>query len=427
MKRFFSKALCGVALMALIAAHGAFAQAKKEANILEIWHIWTAGGEADAFKALTDGFQAAHPDVKLQLRTFSEGGELRQQLGMALMGGNPPELFYCPGPATVLKDFVDAGNLAPVTNVWKAAKCEENFDPSIAAMYRINGDYWAMPLNIHSENPIWYNVEVFNKLGLKPPKSWNEYKTICDTLKKNGIAPSVGTIGWPLPMTIEPFIVKNAGVKGWNSFLNGKLSFTGPEMRQAFKDWKELYLDQLIKDWTGYAWADAAKPFVEGKAGMYFSHGDWLESFFKSLGMDESKFGFFFVPAPDAGATPVIIVDSFALAKGCANPKLGGMFLEYCASVDGQKRFNKIKGSVAPNKLVPADIYDATMSKMYAMYRQKDTKIIKDSGYIFHNDFQDKWKTLLGQYALTPTADVLEKILQELESKRTTSQFVVWN
>jgi glucose/mannose transport system substrate-binding protein len=423
MKRILSLALCA---MVLVAAQTVGAQAKKDANVLEIWHIWTAGGEAEAFKALTDGFQAAHPEIKLQLRPMAGSSDLRQQLGIALMGGSPPEVFYTPGPATLLKDFADAGSIAPITDVWTSAKCEQNYDPAIVSMYKIRADYWAMPLNIHSENAVWYNVDVFNKLGLKPPKTWDDYKKICDTLKKNGIAPTVGTTGWPIPMTIEPFIVKAAGTKGWNDFLNGKLSFTGPEMRQAFKDWKELYLDQLIKDWAGYAWADAAKPFIEGKAGMYFSHGDWLESLFKSQGMDDSKFGFFFAPAPDAGSAPIIIVDSFALAKGCANPKLGKMFLEYCASVDGQKRFNKIKGSIAPNKQVPADIYDATMSKMNAMYKQKDTKILMDNGYIFHREFEDKWETLLGQYALTPTPEVLENALNELESLRKTTEFVEW-
>jgi glucose/mannose transport system substrate-binding protein len=419
-------ALCALALVAFAAVQGAGAQAKKEANVLEIWHVWTAGGEADAFKALTDGFQAQHPEIKLQLRPMAGSNELRQQLGIALMGGTPPELFYTPGPATILKDFADAGSIVPITDVWKTANCEKNFDPAIASMYKIRGDYWAMPLNIHSENPVWYNTEVFKKLGLKAPKTWDDYKKVCAALKANGIAPTVGSTGWPIPMTIEPFIVKVMGVKGWNAFLDGKVSFTGPEMRQVFKDWKELYLDQLIKDWAGYAWADAARPFVEGKAGMYFSHGDWLESLFKSQGMDDSKFDFFFIPAPDAGAAPIIITDSFALAKGCANPDLGRKFLEYCASVDGEKRFNKIKGSIAPNKEVPGDIYDATMSKIYAMYRQKDTRILKDNEYIFHREFEDKWETLLGQYALTPTPAILESMLKELEDLRKTTQFVEW-
>ena len=426
MKRTLSMTLCLLALAGFVAVQGASSQAKKDGNVLEIWHIWTAGGEADAFKALTDGFQAQHPEIKLQLRPMAGSNELRQQLGIALLGGTPPELFYTPGPATLLKDFADAGSIVPITDVWKAANCEKNYDPAIASLYKIRGEYWAMPLNIHAENAVWYNTEVFKKLNLKAPTTWDDYKKICETLTANGIAPTVGSTGWPIPMTIEPFVVKVMGVKGWNAFLNGKVSFTGPEMRQVFKDWKELYLNQLIKDWAGYAWADAARPFIQGKAGMYFSHGDWLESLFKSQGMAEGAFDFFFAPAPDAGAAPIIIVDSFALAKGCANPKLGKLFLEYCASVDGQKRFNKIKGSVAPNKEVPAAIYDATMSKMYAVYKQKGTKILRDNEYIFHREFEDKWETLLGQYALTPTPAVLDSMLKELEELRTTTQFVEW-
>ncbi len=426
MKRAFVIALCLLVVGSFAVVQSVGADAKKGMNVLEIWHIWTAGGEAEALKALTDGFQKQHPEIKLQLRPMADSNALRQQLGIALLADNPPELFYTPGPATILKDLADAGSIVPVTDVWQKADCEKNFAPDVAALYRISSDYWAMPLNIHAENAVWYNVGVFNKPGLKPPKTWDDYRKVCDTLKANGIAPTVGTTGWPIPMTVEPFIVKDMGVKGFNDFLNGKVSFTSPEMRQVFEDWKELYLDQLIKDWAGYAWADAARPFIEGKAGMYFSHGDWLEALFKSQGMKESQFGFFFAPAPDAGAAPVIIVDSFALAKGCANPQLGKTFLEYCASVDGQSRFNKIKGSVAPNKLVPRSIYDSTMARMYDMYRLKDTKLLRDNGYIFHREFEDKWETLLGQYALTPTPAVLDSMLTELETLRTMTDFVAW-
>jgi hypothetical protein len=66
------------------------------------------------------------------------------------------------------------------------------------------------------------------------------------------------------------------------------------------------------------------------------------------------------------------------------------------------------------------------MSKMNAMYKQKDTKILMDNGYIFHREFEDKWETLLGQYALTPTPEVLENALNELESLRKTTEFVEW-
>ena len=37
--------------------------------------------------------------------------------------------------------------------------------------------------------PVWYNKEVFEKYGVKPPKTWDELMQAIETFKKNGVIP----------------------------------------------------------------------------------------------------------------------------------------------------------------------------------------------------------------------------------------------
>ena len=41
---------------------------------------------------------------------------------------------------------------------------------------------------------VYYRKDIFDKLGLFEPNTWVQFKYICETLKKNGIAPiTIGT------------------------------------------------------------------------------------------------------------------------------------------------------------------------------------------------------------------------------------------
>jgi len=57
--------------------------------------------------------------------------------------------------------------------------------------------------------PVWYNKEVFDRLGLEEPETWDQFTAICDTLLENGITPIAQTVQarWPTFIWFEEMII----------------------------------------------------------------------------------------------------------------------------------------------------------------------------------------------------------------------------
>jgi glucose/mannose transport system substrate-binding protein len=388
-------------------------------NAVEIWHFWMAGGEAEALSAVMDGFRENNPKIEVKDRGMPGADvELRQQLTMAFLAGDPPEVFQA-GPAMMLKGYVENDRLTPLTDIWNEFRGDEIFPKDIAAGFKINGDVWGIPLNIHTENPIWYNVKVFKELNLEEPKTWEEYQDICDVLKENGIAPSVAAgAGWPV-YGLFPFLIEALGPEGFNALSAGEISYTSPEVRRAFVNMKELWIDNLIDNWSGYGWADAARPFMEGKAGMYFGMGDWLAALLVSEGMiPGEEFDFFLPPAAGYGQVVLGVIDAFVMSKGSGDPALAKEFLKYTASVDGQIKFNTHKGSVSPNLEAPSDFYNPIMQKINRILKDENTSFVLDPWVAMDTDYYFTFTALVDKYAFDPTEETLNSVLNELENAR---------
>jgi glucose/mannose transport system substrate-binding protein len=386
-------------------------------GILEVWHWWAAGAERSAFDALLGGFKEKFPQIKVQDRFIPGSSQgIRQQLGMAFLGDKPPEVFVS-SPGFQLRTFADAGRLTPFTNGWKKAKAEEILPKGLTKVYFFKNEAWGAPLNIHTLNTVWYNVKVFNELGLKEPANWAEFENICHVLRQNGIEPTAGTTsGWVI-YCFYPFLIESLGADGFVGLGQGKISYKDERIRKAFANLKQYWVDNLMPNWSGYSWTDNIKPFKEGKVGMYFCMGDWVAPLFESAGMRPFEdYNYFLAPSTQK----IIIgqVDGFAMCKGSDDPSLAENFMEYCLSVDAQTAFNHLKGSLAANLNVPRDIHPPIIQKTYDIMHKPDTIFLPNLLFLQPPDFYYDFRAAVAEYALEPTSEKLDKILDKLEGMR---------
>jgi len=386
-------------------------------NVVDIWHYWTAGREAQSINWLMESFRKKYPEISVEDRAIpGSTAELRQQLGVAFMGGNPPELFQV-GIGYGLKSYADAGRLMPITDVWTEINGNKMFPEGIAKMIVFDNEAWAVPLNIHTINTVWYNVNIFKKYNLKEPKTWEEFKHVCRVLKEKDVEPIAAAGFWSV-YALYPFLITTLGPKGYAALGQGEISFTGEKkVREAFELFKEMWVDNLMENWTGYSWAEAAQPLMKGKAAMYFCMGDWLAALLENEGMEPIKeFDFFLAP----GTRNMIIgqVDALALTKGSDAPNLAKTFLEFCASTEGQRAFNRYKGSVAANLKTPSEFYGPIMSKIYHLLHKPETQFMPNLSFLMPPDFYTQFYTEIEKYAVNPTDETLDEVLNELERLR---------
>lgn len=398
-------------------------------NVVEIWHYWTAGREAQSISSLIDSFREKYPEVSVKDRTIpGSTAELRQQLGIAFMGGNPPEIFQV-GPGYNLKSYVDAGRLSPITDVWNEISGNKIFPEGIAKLTVFNNEAWAVPLNIHTISTVWYNVKVFEKYNLEEPKTWEEFKHVCSVLKENGLEPIAAAGFWSV-YALYPFLITTLGPEGYVAIGEGEVNFISEKrVREAFELFKEMWIDNLMEDWSGYSWAEAAKPFIEGKVAMYFCMGDWIVPLLESEGMEPIK-EFDFFPAPGTRNMIIGQIDALPLTKGSDAPDLAKTFLKFSASTEGQTAFNRYKGSVAANLEAPSDFYGPIMSKIYNLLHKPGVQFIPNLSFLMPPDFYTQFYTQIEKYAVDPTNETLDEVLNELERLRieasTEGKWVNW-
>jgi glucose/mannose transport system substrate-binding protein len=384
----------------------------------ELWHYWLSGGEKEALNSLVDSFKAAYP-----ADTIKESGipgntpELRRQLSAAFMANKPPELYQS-SVGFDLKSYVDAGRLSPIDDIWAAVNGNKIFPKGLRNMVYFNGHPWAIPLNMHVISHIFYNKHLFDKYGLKPPKDWNEYNKISKILRSKGIEPMAAS----KDLGVYPFYAPLVTVLGPDGYLKlgmGQIAFTDAKVRKAFLLFKDSLVSSYMKGWAGYGWAEAANPFFKGQVAMYMS-GDWAVALFQERGWKPgSDFDFF--PAPGTQNVEIIQVDAIAAPKGSKDLKGTHDFLTYCAGVDGQKAFNKYKGSVAANLHVDPLIYNPTMKKTYDRIQQisKDGEVLPNLAYsMLPQSFGEELVRQVARYALSPDNATLNSVLKILEKTR---------
>lgn len=196
------------------------------------------------------------------------------------VAGNPPGVAQIKGPD--IQDWAATGLLDQdvLKDVAKQEQWDSLLDKKVADTVKYDGDYVAVPVNIHRINWLWINPEVFKKAGIaKAPTTLGEFYAAADKLKTAGFIPLAhGGQPWQDSTVFESVVLSVMGVDGYKKALvdldDGTLK--GPEMVKSLTELKKVasYMDP---DGKGQDWNLEAAKVINGKAGMQIM-GDWAKS-----------------------------------------------------------------------------------------------------------------------------------------------------
>jgi len=150
---------------------------------LLIYHWWTAGGEKEAINAVFNIFLQQYKDVEIVENPVAggAGAVMKAVIWGLLAAGTPPDTFQVHAGGE-LKEYVDAGYLQPVDDIWRELGLEQVIPPTLQSMCKFGGHYYAVPINVHRSNVLWYNPKIFNELGIiekyGDPRTWDMYKLL---------------------------------------------------------------------------------------------------------------------------------------------------------------------------------------------------------------------------------------------------------
>ncbi|MBW2122326.1 MAG: ABC transporter substrate-binding protein, partial [Deltaproteobacteria bacterium] len=193
--RYFVLILAGLLVAAF--AVGITSTAAQAVTKITFWHAMSAK-RMPAVNRIVEGFNATHPDIKVEPQFSGKYKEVLAKAIAAARGGSPPHIVqvYEVGTQTML----DSGAIVPIFKIAKPGEIDwGDIIVPIKDYYAVDGKLYSMPFN-SSTSILYYNKDLFRKAGLdptKPPTTFAEMEKIGEKIVKSGVAPNAVSFGWP--------------------------------------------------------------------------------------------------------------------------------------------------------------------------------------------------------------------------------------
>jgi glucose/mannose transport system substrate-binding protein len=308
----------------------------------EVIHWWTSGGESAAVRVFADQFTAAGGTW---IDTAIAIGENARAAGLnRIVGGNPPTAMQF-NTGAQFDEIVANGFLRDLDEVAEAGHWRDVLPPAIIAAVTRDDHFYAVPVNIHGQNWLWYNTKVFADAGLQPPKSFEELIAIAPKLQGQGIIPLAhGGQSWQDHLVFDAVLVAEAGRDVFEK-VYGEVdtdAANGPEFRKAVETYAALR--PLVDPGSpGRNWNDATSLVITGKAATQVM-GDWAKGEFVAAGLTPGQeYGCNNLPGGYIMGGDVFVFPKIDdPAQQAAQIKLA----EIMFAPETQIEFNKKKGSV---------------------------------------------------------------------------------
>ncbi len=304
-----------------------------------------------AMEALIADFEAANPDIDVQLNNFDHEG-YKTAIRNFLSADSPDLANWYAGNR--MAPFVAAGQFMDVTDVWEANGLNEALGSAAASM-TIDGKKWGVPYTYYQWG-IYFNKDAYAAAGVDVPGpegvDWATFVSNCEKFSAAGIdCLTTGTSAlWPGAGIFDYMSLRTNGYEWHMDLTAGKIAWTDDSVRKVFAEWAKIQ-PYITENHAAIDWQDAAALLVQGKAANYVM-GNFAVGVFKEGGMTNDNLGFMAFPEitpgiPRAEDAPT---DTIHIPAGAKNVDDAKLFLAFVASADAQTKLNAAIGQLPTNK-----------------------------------------------------------------------------
>lgn len=335
--------VCGLCLTMFIAlpvfANGTKEQTKTSSGVapaaktttVTVWSWFIQGTMDKIIKA----FEAKNPNINVKYSYYNYSPQYLTALKAGAASNSLPDLIGLQ-PGSLTQQY--RPYLAPLNELasqeWGPNWTAKIFPIAVKQMLMGNpsGDsnFYIMP---HETQVIciWYNTEIFSKLGLKVPTTLSDLVSVSKTLSANGYIPMYqgAADGWQnenvylmLANQLAPGLIDKAQY--------GQAPWTSPGLVKAMQVWGQLFTDGVFQKGAlgAHAYPTGAQLFSQGKVGMMALGSWWLQESryappIPPLVQNMKGFNYFYFPAIEPG--------------GHASPPVGGIDIGYGLTKNGAK------------------------------------------------------------------------------------------
>jgi len=333
-------------------------------------------GSVIAHRQMIEEFKKEHPNVEISEESLQDA-TYKTKIKTLAAGNDLPDVFELLGSDAQM--FADNKLILPLDDIMNQdPEWKQGFIPSTLNDFTVNGQLVGAPMQMLSTSLIFYNKEIFDKVGITEfPKTWPDFLKAIDTLKANGYTPI--SLGNKDKWVAESCILSELGDR-----FTGTDWFSSIKNRQGAKFTDKPFVDalaalqQLSKvgafntDMNSIDNNQQRTAYYNGKAAM-FLEGDWAISSLSSEAPQEIKDNthLAILPAVDGGAGKPNAVSGGAAWAFAINANLKGDKLQ--AAIDLVKKLTGVEEAnlAAENNAVAATVpTDYDKSKVVPLFNE---------------------------------------------------------
>lgn len=173
--------------------------------------------------------------------------EFEVQIVVQVEAGNPPDIAALPQPG-LMKNFAERGALVPL---WPGiiSKIDGNYTPAWKDLGSYNGKVYGVFHRVNAKSFVWYPKKAWDAAGYEIPKTWDELIALCDQIVADGGVPwsigieSGGATGWAATDWMEDIMLRTAGPKVYDQWVNHDIPFNHPAVKNALDKVAEIWMN----------------------------------------------------------------------------------------------------------------------------------------------------------------------------------------
>jgi raffinose/stachyose/melibiose transport system substrate-binding protein len=338
--------------------------------------VWEAAGAA---------FEEAHPGITVEFNFQDD--DLYQTIGLPnlLSSGNPPDVYFEWAGAR-LEERVEQGFALDLSSAVAETELGELFDESAFNSMTVDDQIVMVPGNADVTNVIWYNVDLFDELGLAPPATWDEFLALCPTIADEGLFPlSIGNLDlWAGGNFASHVVSRVIGAEAYDAMMREELAMDAPEVVEGLEQVQQLVEAGCVNESVNAINDnEGAQLFFQGQAAMH-PIGSWLVSWAIEEAPD-LNFDYFNLPAIGEGEeqdSVMGVATGYVVNAESEHPEAAIDFLTLFSSPEFTAQMVEAGGTPMAKGAMEREDIDARLTRLLADLNGASTVIAPpDTGY----------------------------------------------
>lgn len=197
---------------------------------LKFFHRWPKEPEKSYFEEVVKEFEKEHPDIDIQIEAVLNDS-YKDKIKVMLGTTSPPDIYFSWSDEFAFK-FIRGNKALDLSSYYKNdTDWSSQLVQSQITPFTYENKQYGVPWQMDAKS-FFYNKDIFQKLNLDPPKTWDELIDVSKKLKEHGYTPiSFGTKAtWTISHYIGTLNQRMVDEKTREKDYNAKLENDLPQL-----------------------------------------------------------------------------------------------------------------------------------------------------------------------------------------------------